>query len=175
MVWRGSTTNREKLFACLVYSIPILEVLGFGYFLFQVFPFLELLFFPFIRILPIYGFSYQGVRLVEIAIFIALYAWVVQNRRIVHFLRFHTMQALLIAIFVFLCGALLELLGVTRSVVGLRPSGVEFLFSTSLLTGVFLVVIGAVIYAVIQAVRGLYAELPFFSDTVYKIVREWNP
>jgi hypothetical protein len=80
------------------------------------------------------------------------------------------MQALLLSIFVFLCGALIDLLGFTRALISIPTSVVEGLFWQSIMTLIFIVVLGAVIYSIIQAVKGLYAEMPVISNAVYRIV-----
>ena len=37
MAWRGSTTVKDRIFACLPYLLPLVEGLGFGGSLFQQF------------------------------------------------------------------------------------------------------------------------------------------
>lgn len=43
MTWRGSTTMGERLLACLPYTLPLVNVLGFGSSLFATFPHLMVL------------------------------------------------------------------------------------------------------------------------------------
>lgn len=171
MVWRGSNTLQDRIFSSLVYVIPVLELFihGFAGPLFKMLPFLNILFFPFLYILPFYAFSYRGYPIVSFAIFLGLLLGVVGNsNKFRHFLRFHTMQALMLSLFVFLSGAIIDLFGFTRSMVGIPNSFVEGLFWQSIATLIFVVVFGAVIYAVVQAVKGLYAEMPAISDAAYR-------
>ncbi|MCS6814059.1 MAG: hypothetical protein NZ772_10910 [Cyanobacteria bacterium] len=173
MTWRGSSTTQDRIFACLVYIVPVLEVLliGFGEPLFRSIPYLRLAFVPLMPLLAIYAYSVGGIAVVQIAVFIGLFAGVIRNYRVVHFLRFHTMQALLIGIAIFLCDAVLSILGIGRSVIGVGASPVEVLFWNPLMSVIFVAVLAAAIYSVVQSIRGLYAELPIISEAAYQFVR----
>jgi hypothetical protein len=167
MTWRGSSTTQDRIFACLVYLIPLLEVLPFGLSLFSLFPPLGYLFFPLFLLLPIYNYSIGGLSIISFALFIGLYIGVVRNESIRHFLRFNTMQALLLAIIVYLISLLLSLLGLASA---LRPSGFSAPLSPMDILGntLFLAVVVASLYSVVQCVRGLYAEkIPVVSDAAY--------
>jgi Chloroplast import apparatus Tic20-like len=158
MTWRGSTTIPDRIFACLPYLLPIIEVFVFGEFLFRQFPPLQLLFLPLIPLLNIY----YGVRYAGLIIFFALWLLVVRNEKISHFVRFNTMQAILLDIIIFLFGILTD-------VVRLVPAG-GFAIQT-LYTTIFLGIIAAVIYSIAQSLLGRYAEIPAISDAVYMQVR----
>ncbi len=172
MTWRGSSTTQDRIFACLVYIVPVLELLnsGFGSPLFLVAPPLAMVFTPFVPLMNIYNYGAGGLAIVQLAVFLGLFIGVVRNYKVVHFLRFHTMQALLIGIFVFLCQAVLEILGIARQGIGLGRSSVELLFWNPLMSVVFVAVLASVIYSMVQAVRGLYAELPFVSEAAYRSI-----
>ena len=175
MAWRGSSAPKDRLLSCLTYLVPLLEVFGLGFFLFNIIPSLELLFFPLFPLMPIYFLGIGGIAVVRWGVFFALYLGVVRNERLVHFLRFNTMQALLLGIFAALCLALLELFGISQTVL-LSPFAnniTGFLLNIALvvINGIFLVVVGASIYSVVQSVRGFYAEIPVISDAVYSQVR----
>lgn len=173
MTWRGSSTAQDRLFACLVYIVPVLEVLlvGFGEPLFRSIPYLRLAFVPFLPLLTIYAYSAGGIAIVQLAVFIGLLAGVVRNYKVAHFLRFHTMQALLIGIAIFLCDAVLSILGIGRAAIGVSASSVEVLFWNPLMSVIFVAVLVAAIYSVIQSIQGLYAELPIVSEAAYQFVR----
>ncbi|QLE56114.1 Tic20 family protein [Nostoc sp. TCL26-01] len=158
MTWRGSTTISDRIFACLPYLLPIIEVFVFGEFLFRQFPALQLIFFPLIPLLRIY----YGVRYAGLIIFFALWLLVVRNEKISHFIRFNTMQAILLDIIIFLFGILTD-------VVGLIPAG-GFAIQT-LYTTIFLGIMAGVIYSIAQSLLGRYAEIPAISDAVYMQVR----
>jgi hypothetical protein len=172
MTWRGSNTIQDRIFACLVYLVPVLELLlsGLGEPLFDVVPYLQLAFVPLFPLLLIYTYSMAGIAIVQLAVFIALFAGVVRNYKVVHFLRFHAMQALLIGIFVFLCTAVLQLLRIPRSVIGAGSSSVETLFWNPLMSVIFVAVLASVIYSVVQSARGLYAEVPLVSEAAYRSI-----
>ncbi|MEH2044650.1 Tic20 family protein [Nostoc sp.] len=158
MSWRGSTTVSDRIFASLPYLYPLIEVFVFGRYLLSEFPPLQLLFLPLLPLLRIYF----GVRYAGMIIFFALFLLVVRNEKISHFIRFNTMQAILLDIIIFLFSILTD-------VVGLVPSG-GFAIQT-LSTTIFIGIVGAVAYSVIQSVSGRYAEIPAISDAVYMQVR----
>ncbi|MBD6619486.1 hypothetical protein FNW02_27585 [Komarekiella sp. 'clone 1'] len=158
MSWRGSTTVSDRIFACLPYLLPLIEVFVFGRFLLAEFPPLQLLFLPLLPLLRIY----YGVRYAGLIIFFALWLLVVRNEKISHFIRFNTMQAILLDIIIFLFSILTDL-------VGLVPSS-GFAIQT-LYTTIFIGVVAAVAYSVIQSLIGRYAEIPAVSDAVYMQVR----
>ncbi|MFW9258781.1 MULTISPECIES: Tic20 family protein [Nostoc] len=158
MSWRGSTTVSDRIFASLPYLLPLVEVFVFGRYLLSEFPPLQLLFLPLVPLLNIY----YGVRYAGMIIFFALFLLVVRNEKISHFIRFNTMQAILLDIIIFLFSILTD-------VVGLVPVG-GFAIQT-LSTTIFIGIVGAVAYSVIQSVSGRYAEIPAISDAVYMQVR----
>ncbi len=105
---------------------------------------------------------YYGVRYAGLIIFFALWLLVVRNEKISHFIRFNTMQAILLDIIIFLFSILTD-------VVGLVPSS-GFAIQT-LYTTIFLGIVVAVAYSVVQSLLGRYAEIPAVSDAVYMQVR----
>jgi uncharacterized membrane protein len=88
---------------------------------------------------------------------------VVRNERIPHFIRFNTMQAILIDILVILCQVVATYV--------LKPViQIDFILQT-LFTTVFLGVVATISYSIFQSVRGNYAEIPTLSDAVHMQVR----
>jgi hypothetical protein len=158
MSWRGSTTFPDRIFACLPYLLPLIEVFAFGQFLLNNFPVLGLIFLPLLPLLRIY----YGVRYAGMIIFFALWLLVVRNEKIPHFLRFNTMQAIILDIVIFLCSILTD-------IVKLVP-GSGFAMET-LYTTIFLGIIAAIVYSVAQSLMGKYAEIPAISDAVHMQVR----
>lgn len=154
MSWRGSNTISDRIFACLPYLLPVIEVFEFGRFLLAQFPPLQVIFLPLIPLLKIY----YGVRFAGIIIFFALFFLVIRNEKISHFVRFNTMQAILLDIVIFLFSILTDF-------VGLVPAG-GFAIQT-LSTTIFLGILGAVVYSIAQSLMGRYAEIPAISDAVY--------
>jgi len=158
MSWRGSTTVPDRIFACLPYLLPVIEVFAYGRFFLTQFPPLQLLFLPLLPLLTIY----YNVRFAGLIIFFALFIFVVRNERVSHFIRFNTMQAILLDIVIFLFGILTD-------IVGLAP-GAGFAIQT-LSTTIFLGILVAVVYSVAQSIMGKYAEIPAISEAVYTQVR----
>ena len=158
MSWRGSNTISDRIFACLPYLLPLIEVLNFGTFLLAQFPPLQVLFLPLVPLMAIY----RGIPFASLIIFFALFALVVRNEKISHFIRFNTMQAILLDIVIFLFSILMNLVGIV-------PGG-DFAIQT-LSTTIFLGIVAAVVYSVLQSLMGRYAEIPAISDAVYMQVR----
>lgn len=167
MTWRGTTTAQDRFFACLPYILPFIEVsllgMSFAYRsgigLFSQFPILQLFLVPFGPLIRIYtGFPFAGL-----IVFILLLTLVVRNTNISHFIRFNTMQAILLDILLILGQIILDMV--------LVPTLGTGLFVDTILNVVLLGILGAVIYSVVQTIRGQYAEIPTLSDAVYMQVR----
>ncbi|MGB3513802.1 MAG: Tic20 family protein [Microcoleaceae cyanobacterium] len=157
MTWRGSTTVQDKIFACLPYLLPLLDGLVYGRYLFQQFPPLQLILIPLTPLLQIY----RGIPFIGLIVFFALYLLVVRNNNISHFIRFNTMQAILLDIILILCGLILSILGGSLG---------GFILET-LSNMIFLGVLASFIYTVVQSAMGRYAEIPTISDAVYMQVQ----
>jgi Chloroplast import apparatus Tic20-like len=157
MTWRGSTTVSDRIFASLPYLLPLIHGLIFGGSLFRQFPILGLLFMPLVPLIQIYSLP-----LASLVIFFALYFGVVRNESISHFIRFNAMQAILLDIVLMLSGLVLEGFGQV----------IQMQFITQTLNNMlFLGVVAAFFYAVVQSALGRYAEIPPLSDAVYMQVR----
>ena len=164
MTSRGSTTVPDRLFACLPYLLPLIEVteflmrIGLENSLFGQFPALKVILVPLFPLVQIYF----GVPFLGLIVFFALFLLVVRNEQISHFIRFNTMQAILLDIILSLCSLVLPILTPIPSI--------EFAIET-LLNTIFLGVVVAVVYAVAQSLLGRYAEIPAISDAVHMQVR----
>ena len=158
MTWRGTTTVPQRIFAALPYLLPLIDGLSFGRFLFAQFPALQLILLPLAPVITIY----QVIPFAGFVIFLALYMLVVRNENIPHFIRFNTMQAILIDIILVLCTLVFQVFGsvLLQGFVG------ETLYNM-----IFLGVLVAFFYSVIQSLLGKYAEIPTLSDAVYMQVR----
>lgn len=155
MTWRGDTTIRDRIFAVLPYLLPLYYGQQFGAFLFRQFPILRYTQLP---LLPLeIVFSVIPFGLGGLVVFFALYLLVVRNSNIPHFIRFNAMQAILLDIIVILCGIILSVLAG-----GLQGFIIETIYNM-----LFLGILAAVIYSVVQSLRGHYAEIPTISDAVY--------
>lgn len=166
MSWRGSTSPSDRLFACLAYLLPLLDVVGLvgtillasGSFLT---PLLALIVIP---LSPLLGIYYGFGGFMPLIIFFALYMLVVRNDRVPHFIRFNVMQSILI-------GILLALVSIVWQAFLARLFGPTSIVAQTLFNTVFLAVVAAVLYSMVQSALGRYAEIPTLSDAAYTQVR----
>ena len=155
MVWRGSIDIKDRIFAALVYSLPLYYSFSFGQFAVNYLPR------PLVVLIGIFltplSILYSVIPWADFVIFFALFLLVVRNDKIKHFVRFNTMQALLIDIALVLINMGMRILGL------------------GLMTGVlssiiFILTLAVCIYSVIQCSLGKYPEIPSISQAVYSQV-----
>ncbi|WP_375329543.1 Tic20 family protein [Microcystis sp. BLCC-F210] len=159
MTWRGSTDTKDRIFAALVYLLPLYSAFAFGIFIFQQIPFLGA---ALAIVLTPLAFLYSSLGTFgSLIIFFVLFFAVVRNPRISHFIRFNTMQAILIAILVYLLGSVLKFFD--------ERLGANFVLET-LFNVVFLGAFAACVYSIIQSVIGKYADIPTISEAAYSQV-----
>jgi len=159
MAWRGSTTVNDRIFASLPYLLPIIDSLGFGFFLLRQFPLLGIILLPLQPVIMVYRMLGPFASLI---VFAGLMIFVIRNERIHHFIRFNSMQAIYLSIVSFLFGLFLQFLE--------RIPGSDFA-SQTVSTLLFLALFVSAIYAIIQVFMGRYAEIPIISEQVYQQVR----
>jgi len=165
MTWRGSTTVKDRIFAALTYLLPLFYVMQFA---------LQLRL-PLLSQIPLLGtaleilllpvaivFSLVPFGLAGIIIFFVLFLLVVRNERIAHFIRFNTMQAILLDILLVLCSFAMRILA--------GGLGANFFLET-LSNVIFLGTLAACGYGIVQSLLGRYAEIPTLSEAVYAQVR----
>lgn len=165
MSLRGSTTVSDRIFACLAYLLPLLDliVLVSGPLSLTdsvLTPLLALITLPLSPLLAFY-FSLGGIT--AFIVFFALFLLVVRNESIPHFIRFNVMQAILF-------GIVLSIIGIIWRYVLMSILGTGFLTQT-LFNAIFLGMVVAVGYSIVQSALGRYAEIPTISDAVYLQVR----
>jgi hypothetical protein len=160
MTWRGSTDTKDRIFAALVYLLPLYSAASdFGDSIFQQIPFLGAALA--IALYPL-AFLYSSLgSFGSLIIFLVLFLAVVRNPRISHFIRFNTMQAILIDILVYLLGLALGFVA--------RGLGANLVVET-LFNVVFLGAFAACVYSIIQSVIGKYADIPTISEAAYSQV-----
>jgi uncharacterized protein YqhQ len=159
MTWRGSTDTKDRIFAALVYLLPLYSAFAFGIFIFQQIPFLGA---ALAIVLTPLAFLYSSLgSFGSLIIFFVLFFAVVRNPRISHFIRFNTMQAILIDILVSLLGLVLGFVA--------RGLGANLALET-LFNVVFLGAFAACVYSIIQSVIGKYADIPTISEAAYSQV-----
>ncbi len=155
MAWRGDTTFNDRLFAALPYLLVLYNGLPFSESLLKLFPQLTWLLAP--LLLPLVEI-YRFIPFAGLIIFFGLFLLVVRNEKIKHFIRFNTMQALLLTIVLFLAQMILSFVA---NVVLLA-----LVFKVCAMV-IFMGVLVGVAYAIVQSFRGEYADLPTISEAVY--------
>jgi 4-amino-4-deoxy-L-arabinose transferase-like glycosyltransferase len=159
MTWRGSTDTKDRIFAALVYLLPLYSAFALGDSIFQQIPFLGA---ALVIVLTPLAFLYSSLgSFGSLIIFFVLFLAVVRNPRISHFIRFNTMQAILIDILVYLLGLALGFVA--------RGLGANLVVET-LFNVVFLGAFAACVYSIIQSVIGKYADIPTISEAAYSQV-----
>lgn len=150
MTWRATATIADRIFACLAYLLPLFYVMPLGGSLFELFPPLQALFIVVLPVELLYSIPFAGLIL-----FMLLYLLVVRNSRISLFIRYNTMQALLMGIALFIAQLVLQLLA---------PVVSFDLLMRVLFNFIFIATVAGVIFAIVQSIRGIYAEIPAISD-----------
>jgi uncharacterized membrane protein len=163
MTFRGSITLQDKLYSCLLYAIPLASASPYGAIIFDRVPFLAYPFIPFIflnRVLdtPVIP---QFIS-VDTIVFLSIYFFVVRNFKVGHFIRFNAMQSILLGIVLILFQILTTLLAPLLNNLSSIQFLLEIIFNT-----IFIGMSIACIYAVVQTIRGAYAEMPVVSDAAY--------
>ncbi len=153
MNYRGSLSAQEKMFAALPYTVSLVSGLPALMLLVSLFPALPLgdILTPLLFV-PTLLFSTLGPN-ASLIIFLGLYFFVVRNSNIKHFIRYHTMQSLMIGIMVSLMGLAASLMG---PVLGPLSSVLTLVVSAA--------VVVTSIYCLIFALMGNYTNVPLISD-----------
>jgi uncharacterized membrane protein len=159
MPWPASTTIQDRVLASLPYLLPLITSLGSSGVIWMAFPTLGNIILP--LLLPIL-LNNGIISFSTFVIFFVLFLLVVRNEQVSRFIRFNTMQALLLEI-------VLSLSGIVLSILGAAPgSGLILVgLSSVVMIGVWAIII----FSVVQSLRGLYAEVPTLSDAAYTQVR----
>ncbi|ANV89318.1 Tic20 family protein [Picosynechococcus sp. PCC 8807] len=147
-----TTEPTDRLFGALPYLLPLVYALPFGLPFLMRFPILAVIYVPLQPLIRLYSFPFAGL-----IIFFILYAAVVRNSKISHFIRFNTLQAILIDIALVLFGILIRFFGF----------GGDSLLVETLSNVAFLGTLVACLYAMVQSILGKYAELPTISQAAY--------
>ena len=167
MTWRSGTTEiPDKLLGSLPYLLPLFDAVVVGGALFKLianFPVLA----PMGQVLlllvtPVmFAYSLVPFGLGSLAVFFALFLLVVRNENISRFIRFNTLQAILIGFIISIGNLLLSLL----TVPGLELITDTF-YNVLLFGGV--AVVG---YSIVQCLMGRYSEIPTISEAVHMQIR----
>lgn len=161
----------DRVFACLVYALPLADAYRIDFRYGQVInllnsiPGIDLLMVPLNLMFGIYASIVGQIPFGDFIAFMLIFALVVRNERIQHFIRFNAMQAILVGIALSLFNILWQLILNVIPVLASTSIG-ETLVSTLVLGG-----LAVVVYSMVQSALGKYAEIPTISDAVYMQVR----
>jgi uncharacterized membrane protein len=162
MTWSSSPSIPDRLFAALPYILPITAGLPYGIQLINQFPVFGFLLLPLAPLIQFYTGLERTIPFFGLIVFFALILLVVRNENISRFIRFNTMQAILLSFILAVCGLILSLLD---------PATFGALLSNTLANVLFLGMLVSVGYSLVQTLRGEYAEIPTISEAVHMQVR----
>jgi uncharacterized membrane protein len=162
MAWSSSPSITDRILAALPYLLPVIVGLPYGIQLITDFPIFGFLLVPLAPLLSVYGTLQSTIPFFGLIIFFALILLVVRNPNISHFIRFNTMQAILLDIILVVFSLVLSLFD---------PSIFGNLIVSTLNNVLFLGMLAAVGFSLVQTFRGLYAEIPTISQAVHMQVR----
>ena len=145
----------QKLLGCFFYLLPWSDAIAFGGYLFQDFPLLRWLEYLAIPIWVIEQIIPFGLG--SIVIFLALFIAVARNPKVPYFLRFNTLQALLLNIAIFLLSYAFQIF--------IQPLGGKLIVST-LSSTILIGVLAIVIFAFGECLQGKEPDLPGISEAV---------
>jgi hypothetical protein len=143
----------QRLLAALAYLLPWSDGIGFGQGVLSMARPLELLALPALPLLALERVVPFG----GLVLFLALFLLVVRNPQVPYLIRFNVLQAILIDIVLVLLTLAFQVL--------LSPLGGGFAMRT-LESTVFLATLLLVVFAVVQSLRGIEADIPTVSEAV---------
>jgi Chloroplast import apparatus Tic20-like len=169
MSWRGSTTVIDRVWAALPYILPIASSSLYAMALMRLLPATEIVVMPIAMLGMAYNMmvSYLGM-FGELLIFFGLFMFVVRNPKIGHFIRYNTMQALMISIMISLVNAVFQAVQLSAQIILFQetpdPVGYALLY---FFAAVFIVAAAAYGYSLFKVAQGQYAEIKWISDAAY--------
>ena len=143
----------QRLISLIIYMLPWSDSLPFGRNLFLEFPLLNWLALPALPILIIE----QSIPFGSFLIFFLLFLCIVRNPKISYFLRFNTLQALLIDITIILISYAFQVL--------FQPLGSSLILRT-LSSTVLIASLIIVIFSIVECIQGREPDLPGISEAV---------
>ncbi len=143
----------QRFIAFIVYLLPWSDAIPFGNSLFIELPYLRWLALPTLPIIILERIIPFG----SLLIFILLFVGIVRNQKISYFLRFNTLQAILIDIGIIFISFAFEIL--------ITPIGNGLILRTISST-ILIAVLTIVIYATIECIQGKEPDLPGISSAV---------
>ena len=150
---------KARTISSLVYLLPLVYALPFGLALLRQFPLLGVIYAPLSPLIALeFSLPFAGL-----IVFFGLWFGIVRSDRFSYFVRFNTMQAILLDILLIVCSLVIDIL-----IPGL---GRESLLVQTLNNTIFIGTLVACFYAIVQSARGIQAEIPTISDAVSSQIR----
>ncbi len=143
----------QRLLGILIYTLPWSDAIGFGRGLFVQFPMLQWLALP---ALPLLIFE-QGIPFGGLLIFFLLFLAVVRNPKVPYFLRFNTLQALILDITLVILNYAFQII--------LSPLGDGLIIRTFSST-ILVAMLAIMIFSIIECLQGKEPDLPGISQAV---------
>ncbi len=143
----------QRFVGICVYMLPWSDAIPFGRILFVQFPVLQWLAMPAIPVLAVE----RGIPFGSLLLFFTLFLAVVRNPKAPYFIRFNTLQALLIDIALIVTGYAFQII--------LQPLQNNLVLRTFSST-VFISILAIVIFTSIECIKGKEADLPGISEAV---------
>ena len=143
----------QRLLGALVYILPWSDAIPFGRVLYQNFPILQLTMLP---AMPMFLIE-RAIPFGSLLIFFILFIGIVRNQKIPYFIRFNTLQALLIDIGIILISYAFQIL--------LQPLGNALIIRT-LSSTILLAILTGMIFCLIECLQGKEPDLPGISQAV---------
>ncbi|KAJ6853499.1 putative protein TIC 20-v, chloroplastic [Iris pallida] len=142
----------DRLVAAAAYTLPFLNALPYGRFLFSRYPVLSVPVSPFFPLLS----ALHSVPFAGFVAFFALYLGVVRNPSLPRFVRFNSMQAVVLDVLLALPSLLQRVLGTPTRGVGFRVLELGY-------DAIFVFAAGCFVYAVVSCVLGRTPYLPIVA------------
>ena len=143
----------ERIVAIFIYMLPFSDVVHLGKNLIIEFPVLKFIVIPSLPII----FIKSNIFLGGLLLFLLLFVGVVRNTKISYFLRFNTLQALLMDIAILIIVYGLEIL--------IKPLG-SILLLIGISNTIFIATLALTIFSITQSLQGKEPDLPILSEAV---------
>ena len=143
----------QRFIGLCLYILPWSDALPFGSHLFLEFPILQWLAIPALPLI----FLERSIPFGSILLFFVLFLTVIRNPKVPYFIRFNSLQSLLIDIAVVLMGYAFQIL--------IQPFGMN-LVTRTLLSTAFLGVLTLVLFSIKECIQGKEPNLPAISEAV---------
>jgi hypothetical protein len=172
MSWRGTdSTGLDRFFACLPYIVPIAGSLMYAIAFVTLLPITAPVMLPLFALGMAYGTltGFLG-QFGDLLIFFGLFLFVVRNTNISHFIRFHTMQALMISISMSIVNLFFQFAQLPIFSV-LQPTGPLGIVGPTMFAAFFVLIAACYLYALFCAIQGKYGEIRWISEAAHAQTR----